>query len=201
MPRVRSPAPVQAALGAALTTSSSELRVRLSVRAAVVSLLQVSVIHTASPVEHASHMAAQPQFVHPEHRSFVDLSGHNLANPHPFAGSTVGRSPDLREALGGHPSPLPAGSPAPAQNSCLRPLRPLVPVAQGARALPDVLALGPDLEPVPCFCSPCPVPQGSGGACGVCGGGQGLAAPGSGSVATAPSVCLSLQSSPARRPS
>ncbi|KAK2105886.1 Calsyntenin-1 [Saguinus oedipus] len=48
-------------------------------------LLQVNVIHTANPLEHANHMAAQPQFVHPEHRSFVDLSGHNLANPHPFA--------------------------------------------------------------------------------------------------------------------
>ncbi|KAF6108024.1 calsyntenin 1 [Phyllostomus discolor] len=47
--------------------------------------VEVNVIHTANPVEHASHMAAQPQFVHPEHRSFVDLSGHNLANPHPFA--------------------------------------------------------------------------------------------------------------------
>nr|KAF6377603.1 calsyntenin 1 [Myotis myotis] len=47
--------------------------------------VEVNVIHTASPMEHASHMAAQPQFVHPEHRSFVDLSGHNLANPHPFA--------------------------------------------------------------------------------------------------------------------
>lgn len=95
-------------------------------------LLQVNVIHTASPVEHASHMAAQPQFVHPEHRSFVDLSGHNLANPHPFAGRTVGRSPDLREALGGHPSPLPAVSPAPARNSHL----PLVLVTRGTKALP-----------------------------------------------------------------
>ncbi|EHH49525.1 hypothetical protein EGM_00197 [Macaca fascicularis] len=47
--------------------------------------VEVNVIHTANPVEHANHMAAQPQFVHPEHRSFVDLSGHNLANPHPFA--------------------------------------------------------------------------------------------------------------------
>ncbi|XP_023602125.1 calsyntenin-1 isoform X4 [Myotis lucifugus] len=47
--------------------------------------VEVNVIHTANPMEHASHMAAQPQFVHPEHRSFVDLSGHNLANPHPFA--------------------------------------------------------------------------------------------------------------------
>ncbi|XP_058530833.1 calsyntenin-1 isoform X3 [Ochotona princeps] len=47
--------------------------------------VEVNVIHTSSPVEHASHMAAQPQFVHPEHRSFVDLSGHNLASPHPFA--------------------------------------------------------------------------------------------------------------------
>ena len=51
--------------------------------------LQVNVIHTANPMEHASHIAAQPQFVHPEHRSFIDLSGHNLANPHPFAGRTV----------------------------------------------------------------------------------------------------------------
>lgn len=48
-------------------------------------------IHTANPVEHANHMAAQPQFVHPEHRSFVDLSGHNLANPHPFAGGNGGK--------------------------------------------------------------------------------------------------------------
>ncbi|EGV95034.1 Calsyntenin-1 [Cricetulus griseus] len=47
--------------------------------------VEVNVIHTANPVEHANHMAAQPQFVHPEHRSFVDLSGHNLASPHPFA--------------------------------------------------------------------------------------------------------------------
>lgn len=55
-----------------------------------VSLLQVNVIHAASPMEHASHMAAQPQFVHPEHHAFVDLSGHNLASPHPFAGRIVG---------------------------------------------------------------------------------------------------------------
>lgn len=47
--------------------------------------VEVNVIHTANPMEHASHMAAQPQFVHPEHHAFVDLSGHNLANPHPFA--------------------------------------------------------------------------------------------------------------------
>ncbi|XP_060026923.1 calsyntenin-1 isoform X4 [Erinaceus europaeus] len=47
--------------------------------------VEVNVLHTARPVEHASHMAAQPQFVHPEHRAFVDLSGHNLASPHPFA--------------------------------------------------------------------------------------------------------------------
>lgn len=49
--------------------------------------LQVNVIHTANPVDHASHIAAQPQFVQPVHHSFVDLSGHNLANPHPgFSG-------------------------------------------------------------------------------------------------------------------
>lgn len=56
------------------------------IQAAFLSLRQVNVIHTANPAEHASHMAAQPQFVHPEHRSFVDLSGHNLASPRPFAG-------------------------------------------------------------------------------------------------------------------
>lgn len=107
-----SPGPGRA--GAALTTSGSELRVRLSVRAAVVSLLQVSVIHTASPVEHASHMAAQPQFVHPEHRSFVDLSGHNLANPHPFAGSTVGRTPTSGRLWADTPLPsLPGAQPLP----------------------------------------------------------------------------------------
>jgi len=47
--------------------------------------VEVNVIHAASPMEHASHMAAQPQFVYPEHHAFVDLSGHNLASPHPFA--------------------------------------------------------------------------------------------------------------------
>ncbi|XP_043849061.1 calsyntenin-1 isoform X1 [Dromiciops gliroides] len=47
--------------------------------------VEVSVIHTANPVEHANHIAAQPQFVHPVHHSFVDLSGHSLANPHPFS--------------------------------------------------------------------------------------------------------------------
>ncbi|XP_049631246.1 calsyntenin-1 isoform X2 [Suncus etruscus] len=47
--------------------------------------VEVNVIHTAEPVDHASHMAAQPQFVHPEHHAFIDLSGHNLASPHPFA--------------------------------------------------------------------------------------------------------------------
>ncbi|XP_028921603.1 calsyntenin-1 isoform X1 [Ornithorhynchus anatinus] len=47
--------------------------------------VEVNVIHTANSGEHANHIAAQPQFVHPVHHSFVDLSGHNLANPHPFS--------------------------------------------------------------------------------------------------------------------
>lgn len=47
--------------------------------------VEVNVIHTANPIEHANHIAAQPQFVHPVHHTFVDLSGHNLANPHPFS--------------------------------------------------------------------------------------------------------------------
>lgn len=75
---------------------------RRHLQAAALSPPQVNVIHTANPVEHASHMAAQPQFVHPEHRSFVDLSGHNLANPHPFAGRTGAPPPSLRQ-----PSPSP----------------------------------------------------------------------------------------------
>ncbi|KAM4702726.1 calsyntenin-1 isoform 2-T2 [Rhinophrynus dorsalis] len=45
--------------------------------------VEVSVIHTANPAEAPNHIVAQPQFVHPIHHSFVDLSGHNLANPHP----------------------------------------------------------------------------------------------------------------------
>ncbi|XP_034973790.2 calsyntenin-1 isoform X3 [Zootoca vivipara] len=45
--------------------------------------VEVNVIHTANPMDHASHIAAQPQFVQPVHHSFVDLSGHNLASPHP----------------------------------------------------------------------------------------------------------------------
>uniref|UniRef100_A0A8D2JB31 Calsyntenin-1 n=2 Tax=Varanus komodoensis TaxID=61221 RepID=A0A8D2JB31_VARKO len=46
--------------------------------------VEVNVIHTANPVDHASHLAAQqPQFLQPVHHSFVDLSGHNLASPHP----------------------------------------------------------------------------------------------------------------------
>ncbi|XP_066838196.1 calsyntenin-1 isoform X4 [Anser cygnoides] len=47
--------------------------------------VEVNVIHTANPIEHANHIAAQPRFVHPVHHTFVDLSGHNLANPHPFS--------------------------------------------------------------------------------------------------------------------
>ncbi|XP_067826453.1 calsyntenin-1 isoform X2 [Heptranchias perlo] len=45
--------------------------------------VEVNVIHTANPVEHPNHVLAQPQFVHPVHHASVDLSGHNLANPHP----------------------------------------------------------------------------------------------------------------------
>uniref|UniRef100_A0A8C5PGJ1 Calsyntenin-1 n=1 Tax=Leptobrachium leishanense TaxID=445787 RepID=A0A8C5PGJ1_9ANUR len=44
--------------------------------------VEVNVIHTASPAETPNHIVAQPQFVNPVHHSFVDLSGHNLANPH-----------------------------------------------------------------------------------------------------------------------
>ncbi|XP_072100892.1 calsyntenin-1 isoform X4 [Mobula birostris] len=45
--------------------------------------VEVNVIHTANRVEHPNHAVVQPEFVHPVHHSSVDLSGHNLANPHP----------------------------------------------------------------------------------------------------------------------
>ncbi|XP_067873061.1 calsyntenin-1 isoform X4 [Heterodontus francisci] len=44
--------------------------------------VEVNVIHTANPVEHPNHVLAQPEFVRPVHHASVDLSGHNLANPH-----------------------------------------------------------------------------------------------------------------------
>ncbi|XP_068094938.1 calsyntenin-1 isoform X3 [Hyperolius riggenbachi] len=47
--------------------------------------VEVNVIHTAGPAEPPNHMAVQPQFVHPMHHAFSDLSGHNLANPHPVS--------------------------------------------------------------------------------------------------------------------
>ena len=66
----------------------------------------MNVIHTAGPMEHASHMAAQPQFVHPERHAFVDLSGHNLASPHPFAGRAMGKKQGrLGQVRGGGGTP------------------------------------------------------------------------------------------------
>ncbi|KAE8591485.1 hypothetical protein XENTR_v10018464 [Xenopus tropicalis] len=44
--------------------------------------VEVNVIHTASHVEVPNHIMAQPQFVHPMHPLFGDLTGHNIANPH-----------------------------------------------------------------------------------------------------------------------
>ncbi|XP_078094818.1 calsyntenin-1 isoform X2 [Mustelus asterias] len=44
--------------------------------------VEVNVIHTANPVEHPNHVLAQPEFVRPVQHASVDLSGHNLANPH-----------------------------------------------------------------------------------------------------------------------
>ncbi|XP_069774544.1 calsyntenin-1 isoform X5 [Narcine bancroftii] len=45
--------------------------------------VEVNVIHTANRVEHPNHVLVQPEFVRPVHHASVDLSGHNLANPHP----------------------------------------------------------------------------------------------------------------------
>ncbi|XP_008317019.1 calsyntenin-1 isoform X4 [Cynoglossus semilaevis] len=44
--------------------------------------VEVNVIHTANPVEHANNAMVQPNFINPVHHASVDLSGHNLANAH-----------------------------------------------------------------------------------------------------------------------
>ncbi|KAJ8378890.1 hypothetical protein AAFF_G00233240 [Aldrovandia affinis] len=43
--------------------------------------VEVNVIHTANPVEHANVMM-EPQFINPMQHASVDLSGHNLVNAH-----------------------------------------------------------------------------------------------------------------------
>ncbi|XP_012681603.1 calsyntenin-1 isoform X1 [Clupea harengus] len=44
--------------------------------------VEVNVIHTANPMEHANNAMVQPQFISPIHHASVDLSGHNLVNAH-----------------------------------------------------------------------------------------------------------------------
>ncbi|XP_033824943.1 calsyntenin-1 isoform X4 [Periophthalmus magnuspinnatus] len=44
--------------------------------------VEVNVIHTASPVEHANNAMMQASFINPIHHASVDLSGHNLVNAH-----------------------------------------------------------------------------------------------------------------------
>ncbi|XP_020785142.1 calsyntenin-1 [Boleophthalmus pectinirostris] len=44
--------------------------------------VEVNVIHTASPVEHANNAMMQASFINPVHHASVDLSGHNLVNAH-----------------------------------------------------------------------------------------------------------------------
>ncbi|KAG5281892.1 hypothetical protein AALO_G00049960 [Alosa alosa] len=44
--------------------------------------VEVNVIHTANPMEHANNAMVQPQFINPVHHASVDLSGHNLVNAH-----------------------------------------------------------------------------------------------------------------------
>ena len=51
--------------------------------------LQVNVIHTASPVEHANNAMVQPNFINPVHHASVDLSGHNLVNAHQASGTKI----------------------------------------------------------------------------------------------------------------
>uniref|UniRef100_A0A667WG22 Calsyntenin-1 n=1 Tax=Myripristis murdjan TaxID=586833 RepID=A0A667WG22_9TELE len=49
--------------------------------------VEVNVIHTASPVEHANNAMVQPNFINPVHHASVDLSGHNLVNAHQASGT------------------------------------------------------------------------------------------------------------------
>ncbi|XP_026872143.2 calsyntenin-1 isoform X2 [Electrophorus electricus] len=44
--------------------------------------VEVSIIHTANPMEHANNAMWQPQFINQVKHASVDLSGHNLANTH-----------------------------------------------------------------------------------------------------------------------
>lgn len=44
--------------------------------------VEVNVIHTVNPVEHANNAMVQPNFINPVHHASVDLSGHNLVNAH-----------------------------------------------------------------------------------------------------------------------
>lgn len=44
--------------------------------------VEVNVIHTANPVEHANNALVLPNFINPVHHASVDLSGHNLVNAH-----------------------------------------------------------------------------------------------------------------------
>uniref|UniRef100_A0A671T7M2 Calsyntenin-1-like n=1 Tax=Sinocyclocheilus anshuiensis TaxID=1608454 RepID=A0A671T7M2_9TELE len=44
--------------------------------------VEVKVIHTANPMDHANNAMVQPQFINQVQHASVDLSGHNLANMH-----------------------------------------------------------------------------------------------------------------------
>ncbi|XP_076019571.1 calsyntenin-1 isoform X1 [Genypterus blacodes] len=44
--------------------------------------VEVNVIHTANPLDHANNAMVQPNFINPVHHASVDLSGHNLVNAH-----------------------------------------------------------------------------------------------------------------------
>ncbi|XP_041712905.1 calsyntenin-1 isoform X2 [Coregonus clupeaformis] len=44
--------------------------------------VEVNVIHTANPMEHANNVKVQPNFINPVQHASVDLSGHNLVNAH-----------------------------------------------------------------------------------------------------------------------
>uniref|UniRef100_A0A673IHB7 Calsyntenin-1 n=1 Tax=Sinocyclocheilus rhinocerous TaxID=307959 RepID=A0A673IHB7_9TELE len=51
--------------------------------------VEVNVIHTANPMDHANNAMVQPQFINQVQHASVDLSGHNLAYMHQASGAAT----------------------------------------------------------------------------------------------------------------
>lgn len=72
-------------------------------------VVQVNVIHTANPVEHANNAVMQASFINPVHHASVDLSGHNLVNAHQASGSSKSSAQFYSRSPPPRPPALPGG--------------------------------------------------------------------------------------------